>query len=162
MNFKEVKELIEVINSSDIALFEIKTEDTHIKMDKSFNRENNLTKEIVTDENVVAKSSEIKVDKKVKVDATIKESEEAVEKDDELTVITAPMVGTYYGAPSQDSEAFVKAGDRINVGDTLCIVEAMKLMNEIESEVKGIIKKILVKNGDMVEYGQPIFMVKED
>jgi acetyl-CoA carboxylase biotin carboxyl carrier protein len=162
MNFKEIKELIETINSSNIALFEIKTEDIQIKMDKSLNRENNVAREVVTTENVVVKSSEINVDQKVKNDTSVKVTEEMVEKDDDLSVITSPMVGTFYGASSPDSDPFVKAGDSINVGDTLCIVEAMKLMNEIESEIKGTIKKVLVKDGDMVEYGQPIFKVKED
>ena len=72
------------------------------------------------------------------------------------------MVGTFYTTPSPDSAAFVKVGDSVNTGDVLCIIEAMKLMNEIESDAHGVIKQILVKDGDMVEYGQPLFKIKED
>ncbi|MDS0527013.1 acetyl-CoA carboxylase biotin carboxyl carrier protein [Clostridium sp. SHJSY1] len=166
MNFKEVKELIDSINSSDIALFEIKTADIEIKMDKSLNRVSGAaTKEVVTTENIVTKSSEVNLDKKVENEVVVKTTEVLVESeeiDDDLSIITSPMVGTFYSASSPDNDSFVKVGDSINVGDTLCIVEAMKLMNEIEAEIKGTIKKILVKDGDMVEYGQPIFKVKEE
>lgn len=73
--------------------------------------------------------------------------------------IRSPFVGTYYASPSPDSESFVKVGQKVNKGDVLCIVEAMKLMNEIEAETSGIIKEILVKNAEPVEYDQPIFVI---
>jgi acetyl-CoA carboxylase biotin carboxyl carrier protein len=76
--------------------------------------------------------------------------------------VTSPIVGTFYRAPSPDADAFVQVGQHVNAGDTLCIVEAMKLMNEIESDVTGTITKILVENGQPVEYNQPIFLVKPD
>jgi len=76
------------------------------------------------------------------------------------TVIKAPLVGTFYLSPSPDAEAYVKAGDKINQGMVLCIIEAMKTMNEIESETDGEIAEILVKNGSAVEYGQPLFRLK--
>ena len=76
--------------------------------------------------------------------------------------VTSPIVGTFYRAPSPDADAFVQVGQHVNAGDTLCIVEAMKLMNEIESDVTGTIIKILVENGQPVEYNQPIFLVKPD
>lgn len=76
--------------------------------------------------------------------------------------VTSPIVGTFYRAPSPDADAFVQVGQHVNSGDTLCIVEAMKLMNEIESDVTGTIIKILVENGQPVEYNQPIFLVKPD
>ena len=74
--------------------------------------------------------------------------------------VTAPLVGTFYASPSPDSEPYVQAGDKINKGDVLCIIEAMKTMNEIESELDGEIAEILVQNGSPVEYGQPLFRVK--
>lgn len=77
-----------------------------------------------------------------------------------LIQITAPMVGTFYRSPSPDAEPYVQPGEEINVGQPLCIIEAMKLMNEIESEVAGRIVAVLVENGQPVEYGQPLFTVE--
>ncbi len=79
-----------------------------------------------------------------------------------LTEITAPMVGTFYEAPSPDSDVYVKVGDKISVGQTLCIIEAMKLMNEIESEVSGTVVEICAKNAQPVEYGLVMFKVELD
>jgi len=73
--------------------------------------------------------------------------------------ITSPMVGTLYQSPAPDAEAFVKVGDHVNKGDTLCIIEAMKLMNEIEAEYSGTVTQILTENATPVEYGQPLFIV---
>jgi acetyl-CoA carboxylase biotin carboxyl carrier protein len=78
----------------------------------------------------------------------------------DLTV-KAPIVGTFYRAASPDADAFVSVGDRVNVGDVLCIIEAMKLMNEIESEVSGIVRQILVENAQPVEFDQPLFIVEK-
>ena len=75
-------------------------------------------------------------------------------------IVKSPIVGTFYDAPSPDSEAFVKVGDHVDTGKVLCIVEAMKLMNEIESDAAGEIVKVLVKPGQPVEYGQPLFAIK--
>jgi acetyl-CoA carboxylase biotin carboxyl carrier protein len=69
------------------------------------------------------------------------------------------MVGTFYAAPSPDADEFVKVGDKVSQGDTLCIIEAMKMMNQIESDKDGIIKEILVKNGEPVEFGQALFVI---
>ena len=74
--------------------------------------------------------------------------------------ILSPMPGTFYAAPSPEADLFVKAGDTVKKGDTLCIIEAMKIMNEIESESTGIISEVLIKNGDPVEYNQPLFKIK--
>jgi acetyl-CoA carboxylase biotin carboxyl carrier protein len=155
MDFKEVKELIEVIDASSIAFFEITTEKGHIKMDKSLNRD--ISSAVITEEKpVVGAITKTTIEQESASITLPKEVE-----DDNLITITSPMVGTYYGAVSPDSPSFVKVGDNINGGDTLCIIEAMKLMNEIESEFNGIIKTVLVKDGDMVEYGQPLFKIKE-
>jgi len=77
-----------------------------------------------------------------------------------FVTIKSPMIGTYYKTPSPDKPAFVNVGDVIKVGDVLCIVEAMKLFNEIESEVSGKIVKVLVENASPVEYDQPLFLVE--
>jgi acetyl-CoA carboxylase biotin carboxyl carrier protein len=75
-------------------------------------------------------------------------------------VITAPMVGTYYSAPSPGAKAFVEIGDEVKVGQVLCIIEAMKMMNQIESDKAGRITSIMARNGDPVEFGQPLFVVE--
>ena len=82
--------------------------------------------------------------------------------DANLHKIVSPMVGTFYSAPSPDAAAYAKAGDRVEEKSIVCIVEAMKLMNEIEADVRGEIVEVLVKNGQLVEYGQPLFTVKVD
>lgn len=83
----------------------------------------------------------------------------AAEDTSDLIAVTSPMVGTFYRSPSPDSDPFVEIGTRVNAGDTICIVEAMKLLNEIEAEVSGVIKHIKVENTDPVEYGQTLFLI---
>ncbi|MBU5672964.1 acetyl-CoA carboxylase biotin carboxyl carrier protein [Paenibacillus brevis] len=84
------------------------------------------------------------------------------EPDAGLHKILSPMVGTFYRASSPDANAFVNIGDKVGPKTTVCIIEAMKLMNELEAEVKGEIKEILVENGQLVEFGQPLFLVKPE
>ena len=86
-------------------------------------------------------------------------SQEEVTKANNHEVVS-PMPGTFYSAPSPEADPFVKVGDNVKKGDTLCIVEAMKIMNEIESENSGTISEILINNGDPVEYNQPLFKIK--
>ena len=83
---------------------------------------------------------------------------ESIDSEDE-SYITSPIVGTFYSAPSPDAKAFVKVGDRVKAGQTVCILEAMKLMNEIESDYSGTVAEILVNNQEGVEYGQPLFRI---
>lgn len=94
-------------------------------------------------------------------EASAKEAGKQAEKPEETSgkKILSPMVGTFYSQSSPDKPAFVKVGDKIRKGQTICIIEAMKLMNEIESEYDGKITKILVNNEDMVEFGQPLFEI---
>jgi acetyl-CoA carboxylase biotin carboxyl carrier protein len=82
--------------------------------------------------------------------------------EDKGHTILSPIVGTFYRAPSPDADSFVQVGQHVNAGDTICIVEAMKLMNEIESDASGTIVKILVENAQPVEYNQPMFVIKPD
>ena len=79
---------------------------------------------------------------------------------DDLTAVTSPMVGVFYAAPTEDAEPFVKAGDTVKRGDTLCIIEAMKLMNEITAEQDGVISQVCVSNGQIVEYGTVLFKME--
>lgn len=93
----------------------------------------------------------------------IRKEELTIEKqeiEENCKIVKSPMVGTFYAKPSPDASAFVEVGKRVKAGETLCIIEAMKLMNEIESEYDGEITEILVKDGEMVDYGKPIFKMK--
>jgi acetyl-CoA carboxylase biotin carboxyl carrier protein len=83
------------------------------------------------------------------------------EPEEEGSAVTAPMVGTYYSAPSPGSPPFVQVGDQVNEGDALCIIEAMKMMNQIDAEVSGTIKSMRVQNGEPVEYGQILFVIDQ-
>ena len=90
------------------------------------------------------------------------EPQDSMEKEDEQSgyKINSPMPGTFYAAPSPDTDPFVKVGDTVSEGDPLCIIEAMKIMNEIEAETSGTITKILLEDGQAVEYNQPLFMIE--
>ena len=86
---------------------------------------------------------------------------EAAQPEEELHIVTSPIVGTFYRSPSPDADPFVKVGAHVEVGTVVCIIEAMKLMNEIESDATGAVAKIYVENGQPVEYGQPLFGIKK-
>jgi acetyl-CoA carboxylase biotin carboxyl carrier protein len=88
------------------------------------------------------------------------ESQVDIRGGEDLHLINSPIVGTFYGSPSPGAEAFVKVGSHVDKGQTLCIVEAMKLMNEIESEISGEVLRIFAENGQPVEYGQPLFGIR--
>lgn len=87
---------------------------------------------------------------------------EVAKADDSLTIIKSPMVGTYYASPSPEADPFVKVGDAVKKGDTVCVIEAMKLFNEIEADVTGIVEKILVNNAQGVEYGQELMLIRPE
>ena len=167
MDFNGIKELIESVNSSDIAYFEYKTNDGHIKMDKSLTRSltetpsKEIVKNEVKEEVVTAKTESFSNNESV-ISQPVSQEKTKVSEDEDLYIVKSPMVGTFYTSPSPDKAPFVSVGDTVKTSSILCIIEAMKLMNEIESEVSGTIKDILVKNGEMVEYGQPLFKIKED
>ena len=151
MNLNEIKELIDKIDSSNIAYFEVKVDNSYIKMDKSLTR--NLLEE--------KKASNLEETEKTDISEEVKsQPKEEIIQDEDLYLVTSPMVGTFYESPGVGEKSYVSIGSKISSGDVLCIVEAMKLMNEIESEVSGEIVDILVQNGNMVEYGQPLFKVR--
>lgn len=149
MDIKDINGLIQLINSSDLAYFEVTSKDLTIKMDKS------LTRTISDNKNV--ESGGNLINNTVTIDNI--QSEESYD-DLNIEFINSPMVGTFYASPSPDNDNFVSIGDEVSVGTVLCIIEAMKLMNEIESEVSGEVVDILVENGDVVEFGQPIFKIR--
>lgn len=170
MEFGKIKELIKLVDSSSLAFFELQNGNDHIKMDKSLVRgvsDGNVSKPNAGVVNNIADTTINPVTTKEKAGSYVVEEEEVkteeketVAEDKNLIVITSPMVGTFYSSASPESDAFAQVGDTIAKGKIICIIEAMKLMNEIESEYSGVIVECLAKDGDMVEYGQPLFKVK--
>lgn len=108
------------------------------------------------DEKVKFVNVEPNIDKEEKIENKVTSCEKSLDNEN---IMTSPMVGTFYLKPSPNAEPYVKVGQRVKKGDILCIIEAMKLMNEIESEYDGVIEEILVKDSECVEYGKPLFRI---
>ncbi|MDD3268449.1 MAG: acetyl-CoA carboxylase biotin carboxyl carrier protein [Syntrophomonadaceae bacterium] len=146
MNIDEIRELILLIDQSGIAELEIQKDDYRLSLRKAGGSPKEAS-------NNAAPAA---------VPATKGPDEPAGQSNDNIAEILSPMVGTFYAAPSPDSAPYVQAGDRVAPGQTLCILEAMKLMNEIKTEFAGTIVEVLVGNGQAVEYGQPLFLIAKD
>lgn len=163
MNFKEVKELISILDDSKLAYFEMENEDGYIKIDKSMSRDcvsNKIQNEVSTIENKEEKQDNNTVCSK----ENIKENENTkneVKSKEGVEFIKSPIVGTFYSKSSPNAEPFVQKGDKISKGDIVCIVEAMKLMNEINAEFDCEIVEVVAQEGKMVQYGQELFKVKK-
>ena len=164
MVFKEIVELINMIDKSQISLLELKRDNFYFKLDKSSIRNSSTTNEIEKSNSVNTNTStnivtDIKEDNSSSSAELDSKEVPLVVEDDKAQYITSPMVGTVYLAPSPGKKEYVSEGQSIQKGDVVCIVEAMKLMNEIESEVSGKLVEVLVKNGQMVEFGQKLFKI---
>lgn len=153
MTIDEIKELIAVLSESDIAEFSVETNGVKLKIKKGTTPQAAPPPPPAQPVPVPAEPS--------RPAPAAQEPEQAQSKAGHVTVI-APMVGTFYRAPAPDADPYVKPGDAVEVGQPLCIIEAMKLMNEIESEVKGRVVEILVENGQPVEYGQPLMIIEAE
>lgn len=159
MNIKEIQDLILTMDKTSIENVDI--ENSEIKISISKNSKVDLAN------NKISTSSKSE-DKQVETEpvpqkefvVTNTEQEEVKEDCKDMFVVKSPIVGTYYDSPSPDANPYVKVGDRVKEGDTLCIIEAMKIMNQIENEVDGEIYEILVKNEDVVEYNQPLMIIR--
>lgn len=154
MDYKAIEELIKTVSESKLTLLELESEGVKIKMEKR--------NEIVSIERIPEVVKTIAVESQVsapQVYEAPKQEEAKVEPKEEGSLVISPIVGTFYGSPGPDSKSFVQVGSKVKKGDVLCIIEAMKLMNEIECETDGEVAEILVKNEQMVEYGQPLFRI---
>ena len=154
MEMEKMIELIDAVSKSDLTGFKYEEEGIKLHLSK---KENTcyVTENLSAPVNAVTTSA-----------AEIKKAEEgdqisgtSAEETPVGNVVESPLVGTFYAAPAEDAESFVKVGDRVEKGQTLGIVEAMKLMNEIESDYSGTVAEILVNNQEGVEYGQPLFRI---
>ena len=154
MTYAEVKELISIVNHSVLTNFELNMDNVSIKMSK--NKDTMITQSTV---NIVHNMQTTPIQPiQIQKTETSSVSEEITEQSG--NIVKSPIVGTFYAAPGSDKPSFVKIGDKVKEGDILCIVEAMKIMNEIPSPYTGEIAEIYVSNEELVEYGQPLFRIK--
>jgi acetyl-CoA carboxylase biotin carboxyl carrier protein len=162
MNQKELKDLIEFLIEKDIAEFELERGDVKVKVIRTGRGA------------AVSVAPEVRYVQAAPAVAHVPSSAPGVQEiaerpaspassaaaDEDLFIVKSPIVGTFYESPSPGSPPFFKVGDHVDMGQILCIIEAMKLMNEIESDASGVIVKRMVNNGQPVEYGQPLFAIR--
>jgi acetyl-CoA carboxylase biotin carboxyl carrier protein len=144
MEINLIKKIIALLEESNLKKLHVKEGDFEISLEK--------------DENPSKKEVQSQIEAKVKVQEEIVKKEEKV---DEKNYVTSPMVGTFYSASAPDQQVFVKVGDKVNENSVVCIIEAMKVMNEIKAGKKGIIKEILVENASPVEFGTKLFIIEQ-
>ena len=148
MEYEQIKKIINDMSQSSLSSLNIEFPDG-VKI--NITKENNIIQNNVVQNQPVVKQE----------DTDVKSSNiEPKEKIEDANIVTSPMVGTFYTKPAPDKEDFVKVGDIVKKGQVLCIIEAMKLMNEIESEFDGEIVEICTRNEEMVDYGKPLFKIK--
>lgn len=146
MNLEQVDSLIEKMERASLTEISYKDKDVDIK----------LKRELAPAVTQVPQTVQTQAAAPVQAPAEIT----APKKEEEAITVKAPMVGTFYKAPSPEEEAYVKVGDKVSSTSVVCILEAMKLFNEIQAEVSGEVVEILVDDGDMVEYNQPLFRLR--
>ena len=157
MNIKEVKDLIHEVLQSDISEFELEQTGTRIRLKRGFGNEAGSTSSEPSQPDIV---SFVPPQSIAAETATPSPDSTGEAEDSSLHIITSPIVGTFYRAPSPGAEPYVKLGDHVEEGSILCIVEAMKLMNEIPSDVEGEIARVYVEDGHPVEFGQKLFGIR--
>ncbi|KAA9026252.1 acetyl-CoA carboxylase biotin carboxyl carrier protein [Niallia endozanthoxylica] len=169
LKVQEIRELIKLIDHSSIEEFTFEHDGSKIKMKKNTGTSVSVVKTVgqpveIPSAEVVHKPvvQEVPVEKAATVNAEVIQEKVEIESVTDLHKITSPMVGTFYESPTPDTDAYVKVGSKVSKDSIVCIVEAMKLFNEIEAEVEGEIVEVLVKNGQLVEFGQPLFLVKPE
>jgi acetyl-CoA carboxylase biotin carboxyl carrier protein len=151
MDLRKLKKLIDLVEESGIAELELTGEGEKVRISRNFSS-NAPAQQYANYGNYAPPAQYAAAPQAAVVVADVPAVEEG-------HAVTSPMVGTFYRSPSPDAKAFVEVGDTVAVGDTLCIIEAMKLLNEIEADKAGVIKKILVDSGHAVEYGEPLFII---
>lgn len=154
MNLKEIKEMISLMQENNLTELELEREGLKIRLRRGGAAAGAGAPNIVIERTPQAEQNMVYAQPQQQSAAP-----QAPAKSSGLEV-KAPMVGTFYRAPSPDSDPFVEIGTEVEIGQVICIVEAMKLMNEIKSEVKGKVKEILIDNGDPIEFGQVLFRIE--
>ncbi len=149
MDLRKIKKLIELVEESGIAELEIQEGEESVRISRAGSA-------------IAAPATHISLPAPATAAAPIAEATAPVAATPEISghAVKSPMVGTFYSAPSPGAKDFVEVGQQVNVGDVLCIVEAMKMMNQIESDKAGVVKQILHGNGDPVEFDEPLFIIE--
>lgn len=153
MDLNLIKKLIKILETSEVTDLEIEENGTRVKLAKKVR----VTQSVSYAQTPVAAP----VNQQTSISVSKTEDKKTADENDGLHEIKSPIVGTFYRAPAPDADSYAQIGDVVSVGTVLCIVEAMKLMNEIESDVSGKIVKILVESGKPVEYNQPLFLIQK-
>ncbi len=151
MNIKEIKEMIQLMNENNLTELELEKDGLKIRLKKSSSG--------AFEQMIISEPRTVQMVQNGREAAELKEASKpaaAVSK----SVIKSPMVGTFYASPAPDAPPFVQIGSQVEVGQVICIIEAMKLMNEIKSEVRGKVVEMQVNNGDPVEFGQSLFLLE--
>jgi acetyl-CoA carboxylase biotin carboxyl carrier protein len=148
MDIRKVKKLIELLEESGIAEIEIHEGEESVRISRAIYAQPTM---------VAAAPAPVAAAPAPAAAPAVEVSASAVPSGHQ---VTSPIVGSFYSSPSPNAKAFVEVGSSVSVGDTLCIIEAMKIMNQIEADKAGVIKAILAKSGDPIEYGQPLFIIE--
>jgi len=156
MDLDLIKKLVKIVDASSITDLEIEENGTKVKIAKKIRSAHDVSQIPVS----VASHQPVVQAESSNTAEISKPKEENETTSDNLHEIRSPIVGTFYRAPAPDADSYVQVGSVVSPGSVLCIVEAMKLMNEIESDISGKIVKILVENGKPVEYNQPLFLIE--
>jgi acetyl-CoA carboxylase biotin carboxyl carrier protein len=159
MNIKEVKDLIQEILQSDIREFELEHTGTRIRLKRGYSRESTFSSPVHLQQ-MSASYSPSKPPTAEPASSGVENPGDAEEAS--LHIVTSPIVGTAYRAPNPESEPYVKLGDKVREGSILCLVEAMKLMNEIPSDIDGEVVRIYIENAHPVEFGQKLFALRPE
>ena len=150
MDLRKLKKLIDLVEESGISELELTEGEEKVRISRNFT--NNAPQVHYAQPQMMQQAPQAAINAPAAVDAVpAKVSGHEVK---------SPMVGTFYRSPSPEAKSFVEVGSTVNVGDTICIIEAMKLLNEIESDKAGVVKAILIENGEPVEYGEPLFIIE--
>ena len=153
MKIEEIKTIIKLMSENDLTEFKIEAEDMHLCLKRGG--------QLPGSQIIIPAAAPVPAAAPAPVAPAAAPAPAAVPAvSANRTTVDAPIVGTFYRSPSPDAPAFVKVGDTVSADTTVCIIEAMKVMNEIKAEKSGVIKEILVENGQPVEYGQPIFVLE--
>ncbi len=160
MKLDEIKSIVKLMSENDLTEFKIESEDMHlcIRRGSSAGVPAAAQAQVVQPQAIPAIAAPIPVS--VPAPASAPAPAPAAAAPDKSKIIDSPIVGTFYRSATPGSEAFVKVGSKVEADQTVCIIEAMKVMNEIKAEKSGVIKEILVENGEPVEFGQPLFILE--